>query len=91
MATSALDVATERAMSGALDAVARGRTTISIAHRLSTVRRADQILVMSHGQIVERGTYDKLVTRGGVFAQLAAQDSDQEDDAPVPPVLEPGT
>ncbi|MGP5595560.1 ABC transporter ATP-binding protein [Brachybacterium alimentarium] len=90
-ATSALDVATERAMSGALDAVARGRTTISIAHRLSTVRRADQILVMSHGQIVERGTYDELVTRGGVFAQLAAQDSDQEDGAPVPPVPEPGT
>ncbi|MFC7458780.1 ABC transporter ATP-binding protein [Brachybacterium sp. GCM10030267] len=74
-ATSALDVATERAMSGALGALARGRTTVSIAHRLSTVRDADQILVMSHGEIIERGTFAELVARGGAFAQLAAQDS----------------
>ena len=80
-ATSALDVATERAMSGALDAVARGRTTVSIAHRLSTVRHADQIVVMERGRIVERGTYEELLARGGVFAELARQDAreDQQD------------
>lgn len=74
-ATSALDVATERAMSGALDAAARGRTTVSIAHRLSTVRHADQIIVMQAGGIVERGTYEELVARDGAFAQLARQDA----------------
>lgn len=80
-ATSALDVATERAMSGALDAVARGRTTVSIAHRLSTVRHADQIVVMERGRIVERGTYEELLARGGEFADLARQDAreDQQD------------
>ena len=78
-ATSALDVATERAMSGALDAASRGRTTVSIAHRLSTVRHADQILVMQSGSIVERGTYEELVARGGQFAQLARQDARRED------------
>ncbi|WP_193104151.1 ABC transporter ATP-binding protein [Brachybacterium sp. FME24] len=77
-ATSALDVATERAMSGALDAVARGRTTVLIAHRLSTIRGADQILVMAHGNIVERGTYAELIARGGVFADLAAQDASRD-------------
>lgn len=74
-ATSALDVATERAMSGALDAAACGRTTVSIAHRLSTVRHADQIIVMQAGGIVERGTYEELVARDGAFAQLARQDA----------------
>ncbi|MGY5763921.1 ABC transporter ATP-binding protein [Brachybacterium sp. DNPG3] len=81
-ATSALDVATERAMSGALDAVARGRTTVSIAHRLSTICDADQIVVLSRGRIVERGTYDELVARGGAFAELAAQDARERADAP---------
>ena len=98
-ATSALDVATERAMSGALDAVARGRTTVSIAHRLSTVRHADQIVVMERGRTVERGTYEELLALGGVFADLARQDAreDQQDarrdDEPNPePVApDPGT
>ncbi|GAB4096778.1 ABC transporter ATP-binding protein [Brachybacterium horti] len=75
-ATSALDTATERAMSGALDAVSRGRTVISIAHRLSTIRDADQIVVLSHGRIVERGTYAELLAAGGAFAELAARDTD---------------
>ncbi|MFC0675557.1 ABC transporter ATP-binding protein [Brachybacterium hainanense] len=74
-ATSALDTATERAMSGALDALSRGRTTISIAHRLSTVRHADQIIVLEHGRILERGTYEELLAAGGVFAGLAAADA----------------
>ena len=90
-ATSALDVATERAMSGALDAVARGRTTVSIAHRLSTVRHADQIVVMERGRIVERGTYEELLARGGVFADLARQDQQdaRRDDEPNPEPVAP--
>ncbi|AXK44538.1 ABC transporter ATP-binding protein [Brachybacterium saurashtrense] len=81
-ATSALDVATERAMAGALDAAARGRTTVSIAHRLSTVRHADQILVLEGGRIAERGTYDELVERGGLFAELALADARRDAEAP---------
>lgn len=75
-ATSALDVRTERAMSDALETLGRGRTVISIAHRLSTVRAADQIVVMRHGRIVERGTYDGLLAAGGEFAQLVRQSED---------------
>lgn len=74
-ATSALDVDTERQVQEALDALAEGRTTITIAHRLSTVREADQILVLDHGAIVERGTHADLVQQGGRYAELVARDS----------------
>jgi len=57
----------------ALDAAARGRTTIAIAHRLSTVRAADVIFVVAAGEVVERGTHDELVQRGGVYADLYGQ------------------
>jgi ATP-binding cassette subfamily B protein len=60
-ATSALDTATERAVQAALDDLAEGRTTIAIAHRLSTVRAADQIVVLDHGRIAERGTHAELL------------------------------
>ncbi|HEV3002661.1 MAG TPA: ABC transporter ATP-binding protein [Solirubrobacteraceae bacterium] len=72
-ATSALDTATERAVQAALDELAEGRTTIAIAHRLSTVRDADQIVVLDAGRIVERGTHDDLLARGGRYAELASR------------------
>ncbi|KAB1942474.1 ABC transporter ATP-binding protein [Micromonospora sp. ALFpr18c] len=71
-ATSALDTETERAVQRAFDVLARGRTTITIAHRLSTVRDADQIAVLDHGRIVESGDHDSLLNRNGRYATLAA-------------------
>ena len=70
-ATSALDNATEARIQRALDALTRGRTTFVIAHRLSTVRNADLILVLDQGQLVEQGRFDELVRQGGLFARLA--------------------
>jgi ATP-binding cassette subfamily B protein len=71
-ATSALDTQTERALQEAFDSVARGRTTITIAHRLSTVRDADRIAVVDHGRIVEAGNHDDLMATHGRYAALAA-------------------
>ena len=71
-ATSALDTDTERAVQKAFDALSRGRTTITIAHRLSTVRNADQIAVLDHGRIVEAGTHSALIASKGRYAALAA-------------------
>lgn len=71
-ATSALDTRTERAMSEALEAMSKGRTTITIAHRLSTVRDADLIVVMQRGRVVETGTHVALQAQGGVYAGLLA-------------------
>ena len=73
-ATSALDVQTERAVEMALEQLAEGRTTIVIAHRLSTVRGADQIVVLDRGEIVERGTHSELLARGGRYAEMVARD-----------------
>jgi ATP-binding cassette subfamily B protein len=73
-ATSSLDTQTEQAVQEELDQLSRGRTTITIAHRLSTVRDADQILVLDGGRVVERGTHEQLVERGGRYAALVAVD-----------------
>jgi len=72
-ATSALDNVTEARVQRALAALVKGRTTFVIAHRLSTVRAADLILVLKDGQLVEQGRYEELVRQGGLFAELDAQ------------------
>ncbi len=71
-ATSSLDATTERKVQAALDEVMKGRTTFVIAHRLATVRNATRILVFDQGRIIESGTFDELVTKGGRFADLAS-------------------
>jgi ATP-binding cassette subfamily B protein len=69
-ATSALDAATEARVQLALRALMQGRTTFIIAHRLSTVRDADEILVFDQGRVAERGSFEELVRQGGLFAEL---------------------
>ena len=69
-ATSALDNTTEIMIQEALDELCRGRTTIVVAHRLSTIKNADEIAVISDGEIIEQGTHDELVTAGGMYAKL---------------------
>ncbi len=71
-ATSALDAESERMVQAALESAMKDRTTLVIAHRLATVQKADRILVLDHGKLVEQGTHAELVNRGGVYARLAA-------------------
>jgi len=71
-ATSSLDPATERAMSDALDQLQKGRTTVTVAHRLSTAERADLVAVFDHGRLVEQGTHRELLSRSGPYATLHA-------------------
>ncbi|MBU3869207.1 ABC transporter ATP-binding protein/permease [Streptomyces sp. 4503] len=83
-ATSALDTRTEQAVQQAIDALSAGRTTITIAHRLSTVRDADQIVVLDGGRVAERGTHEELLARDGRYAALVRRDTHL---APVVPAV----
>ncbi len=76
-ATSALDAESERMVQAALESAMKDRTTLVIAHRLATVQRADRIVVMEAGEIVDTGTHAELVARGGLYARLAAMQFDQ--------------
>ncbi|OYX49431.1 MAG: metal ABC transporter permease [Alphaproteobacteria bacterium 32-64-14] len=82
-ATSALDSATEQEVQQALDEAAKGRTTLMVAHRLSTVAGADEIIVLSEGKIVERGTHRELLDRAGLYADLWSRQSRAHEDAAV--------
>ena len=77
-ATSSLDTQTEAAVQAELERLSEGRTKITIAHRLSTVRDADQIVVLDHGKIAEKGTHEELLERGGLYAALVARDITEE-------------
>ena len=83
-ATSALDTRTEQDIQAALRAVARNRTTLVIAHRLSTVVDADQILVLADGRVVERGTHAELLVLGGLYARMWALQAEEAPAEPVP-------
>jgi ATP-binding cassette subfamily B protein len=83
-ATSALDNVTEARIQRALHALTRGRTTFIIAHRLSTVRGADQILVLEDGRLVEQGKFDELIRLNGLFARMNHQGQFIADAVPAP-------
>ena len=97
-ATSSVDTTTEMEIQEALDNLIQGRTTIAIAHRLSTLRKADRLVVMDRGQVVEIGNHDDLLARGGAYHALyqAQTRLNAEEQPPVPQpqlldIVKPGT
>src|SRR5262249_2482775 len=88
-ATSALDSETEKPIQSELERIAQGRTTLVIAHRLSTVMDASQILVLEAGRVVERGTHRALLAAGGIYAQMWALQQQEEEVAGAAPAVQP--
>lgn len=82
-ATSSVDTETEKEIQKALDNLVRGRTTIAIAHRLSTLRKADRLVVMDRGRIVEIGQHEELIERRGAYFRLYEAQARQVDEEPV--------
>ncbi|HSN42295.1 MAG TPA: ABC transporter ATP-binding protein/permease [Burkholderiales bacterium] len=89
-ATSALDSGSEKAIQAELDRIAHGHTTLVIAHRLSTVMDADQILVMDHGRIIERGSHQQLLARAGVYARMWSLQKQEDEKRESKADVEPG-
>jgi ABC-type multidrug transport system fused ATPase/permease subunit len=79
---SAVDAETEAAIQAGLDEVFAGRTVIVVAHRVSTVRDCEQIIVMDEGRVLEAGSHDELVARGGLYARLAAEQQAEAESDP---------
>ena len=89
-ATSSVDTTTEMEIQEALDNLIQGRTTIAIAHRLSTLRKADRLVVLDRGQVVEIGQHEELLARRGAYHALyEAQNRQNEEEAVVAPALAP--
>jgi subfamily B ATP-binding cassette protein MsbA len=88
-ATSSLDTESEALIEDALNHLLQGRSTLIIAHRLSTVRRADRLLVLDRGEIVEEGTHGELLARGGLYARLYARQFREDDERPVDLLTDP--
>lgn len=88
-ATSALDTRTEHAVQQAIDSLSADRTTLTIAHRLSTVRGADQIVVLDSGRVAERGAHGELLARDGRYAALVRKDARPPQASGDPAPLEP--
>jgi ATP-binding cassette, subfamily B, heavy metal transporter len=82
-ATSALDSRTEADIQATLDAVAEKRTTLIIAHRLSTIVNADEVIVLDHGVVAERGTHDALIRKGGLYAEMWARQASEKEEETV--------
>ena len=79
-ATSSIDALTEARLQKALRVLLKGRTSFSVAHRLSTIRDADQVLVLDQGRVVERGIHDELLALGGQYAELYQQFTQVDED-----------